>query len=324
MSEPLILYGSPASPYSMKVLAALRYRRIPHRFVTRYGREIFEQVRAPVIPVAHFPSGEWMNDSTPLLLRLEAEHTGRSLRPPTPVEAFLCDLIEDFADEWGTKLMFYYRWAPEADRMFNALSIVSDSAPSIGRQALIAQAEMFAARQTGRLPMVAGAGNVAAIEASAHAIFGILDALAPGFLFGGRPSAADFGWFGQMSQLVRDPTPRALVEQTYPFAAHWTRSLLDLSGLEGEWGGEAYAPMAKLAARLYLPFLAANAEAAAGESEVRMTVEGHPYAQAPFKYQVRCLETLRAGFAGLTAADQTRVGAILDHPSAVAILKSTR
>ena len=50
-----------------------------------------------------------MNDSTPLIRRLEDEFIGRGARPSDPALAWLCDLLEDWADEWVTKAMFHYR-----------------------------------------------------------------------------------------------------------------------------------------------------------------------------------------------------------------------
>ena len=109
---PYTLHGLNPSPYSVKMRAILRYRRLP--FVWRStGDPRAITVKAhlpPVIPVLAFPDGRMMNDSTPLAYALEREHPGqRSIIPDDSAHAWLNDLLEDFADEWVTKMMFHYR-----------------------------------------------------------------------------------------------------------------------------------------------------------------------------------------------------------------------
>ena len=76
-------------------------------------------------------------------------------------------------------------------------------------------------------------------------------------------------------------------------------------------GGWAEA-LLKIAGELYLPFLVANADAfARGLERLDMKVWGLPYALAPFKYQVKCLEQLRSKFAALGDQDRAALQPIL-------------
>jgi glutathione S-transferase len=110
--EPLAILGAPGSPYSRKLRAVLRYRRIPHRWMIRGSRS---DVGTPDPPVALLPvlvlpgrggADEAAIDSTPLIRRLESMHEGRSVIPSDPAIAFVDALLEYYADEWVTKMMF--------------------------------------------------------------------------------------------------------------------------------------------------------------------------------------------------------------------------
>ena len=114
----LPLRGSPGSPYTRKMLAVLRYRRIPYRFLQADSPDL-PKPKVGLIPVFYFPdeSGELQAevDSTPIIRRLEQEYPGRSVIPDDPATAFINYLLEDYGDEWLTKAMFHYRWYYQDD-----------------------------------------------------------------------------------------------------------------------------------------------------------------------------------------------------------------
>jgi len=92
----------------------------------------------------------------------------------------------------------------------------------------------------------------------------------------------------------------------------------DTSGVEGEWWpferAMAGAPrdLLALAGELYLPFLTANERAwSKGLERLEMRVWELDYTLAPFKYQVKCLATLRERFGALDADSQARLEPIL-------------
>jgi hypothetical protein len=140
------------------------------------------------------------------------------------------------------------------------------------------------------------------------------------YLFGSRPSLADFAWFGQLSEMATDPTPMRIMRAKAPFTDHWIRRLDDASGVEGEWypreralGGMAEA-LLQIAGELYLPFLVANAEAfAKGVDRLEISAWGLPYTLAPFKYQVKCLQQLREKFAALNAEGRAALRPVLER-----------
>ena len=64
--------------------------------------------------------------------------------------------------------------------------------------------------------------------------------------------------------------------------------------------------------RTYAPFMIANADAlTSAADEVVCEVDGGVYRQAPFKYQGKCLEWLRADYRALAEHDRNRVDAVL-------------
>lgn len=311
------LYGAIASPYSMKMRSLLRYRRIPFVWVDGEAvAEALKHVRAPVIPVLEYPDGHFANDSTPLIYELEARHEGRSVVPRDPAQAFLAHLLEDFADEWMTKPMFGYRWLEDVDQIQMSRWLAFDRLHGGGLNRSQSEAEAFRARQVGRMSIVGCTReNFPLIEASARAVLTALEAHVTDsfFLFGSRPSLAEFALYGQLSQLGTDPTPQAMMRAEYPYAYRWLAHMDDLSGHDGEWSAEPSAcalELVRISGEVYAPFLAANAAAIeAGESEFGFEALGHSYAQGTFKYQVKCLADLRARYAALSDADRTRAAA---------------
>jgi glutathione S-transferase len=314
------LYGALGSPYSQKLRALLRYRRLPFVWVDEGARrqEALAKVRAPVIPVLEYPDGHFANDSTPLIYDLEARHAERGVVPPDPAQAFVAHLIEDFADEWLTKGMFGWRWLAEVDQVQMSRWLSFDNLKGGGLAASQGFAAAFRERQVGRMAIVGcTAENFPLIEASTRAVLAALErhVVERHCLFGTRPSLAEFGLFGQLSQLGTDPTPQAMMRADYPYTYRWLAHLDDMSGVEGDWE-PGFAPvvreLVRIAGDVYAPFLRANAEAAeAGEAEFTMTAMGMPYRQKTSRYQVKCLADLRSRYATLDTAARNAADEVL-------------
>src|SRR5215472_10739709 len=114
------LIGSTASPYAIKLRALMRYRRIPFDWVimTKTLRKQTEHLRPNLIPVLQYPNGTFHGETTTLAYDLESRHYGRSVIPEDKAVVFICDLLEDLADEWAVKPLFLYRWWEPEDQIY--------------------------------------------------------------------------------------------------------------------------------------------------------------------------------------------------------------
>jgi glutathione S-transferase len=332
MSEaPLKIVGAHGSPYSRKLRAVLRYRRIPYRWIVRSSKQDREIPAVPValIPVLVFPAAgdtpeEAMIDSTFQIRRLEERRRERSVIPADPAIAFLDFLIEDYADEWLTKAMFHFRWAYDAD-VENAAAILPRWARTDAPEEVIEKfSSVFRERQIGRLAVVGSNESTGpVIEASYRRLLHALDSLLreQPFVMGERPGTADFGLFGQLSQLALfDPTPAAIAMKESPRVVAWCHGVEDLSGLEvsdADWLTRDTAPKTLRAllaevGRGYAPFLVANSAAIErGESRMECEIDDRPWAQKSFPYQAKCLGWLREARAALNPDDRNAADAFL-------------
>ena len=342
LAVPIALKGAPGSPYTRKMLALLRYRRIPHRFLQRsvHGGDDngLPQPKVSLLPTFYFPteSGELeaVVDSTPIIRRLEGMALGRSVLPPDPALAFIDALLEDYGDEWLTKAMFHYRWRYAAD-IERGGEILPRWGNLTGSDAEIAPMSAFIReRQVGRLHVVGSNDTTApTIEASYRRFLKLFDAhIRNGpFLFGRRPSAGDFALFGQLTQLTGfDPTPMAIAFQTAPQVCAWVAVVEDLSGLdpaEAHWFERDALPetLRSLLAevgRVYVPALLANAAAVnAGAEEVCTEIDGRPWRQKPFPYQAKCLQWLRHEHARLDSEERNFVNGLLEGTGCAALFR---
>src|SRR5712671_1089021 len=319
------LIGSTASPYAIKLRALMRYRRIPFDWVimTKPLRAATAHLGPMLIPVLQYPDGSFRGETTTLAYDLEARHSDRSVIPEDKAVAFVCDLLEDVADEWAVKPLFLYRWWDPEDQAYVSRWAGEEWSTSQAETGSAEEIEDFRKRQISRMAILgATAENKPLLEESYRKI---LAAFEPhvgmnGYLFGSRPSLADFAWFGQLSQMATDPTPMRIMREHAPFTDHWVRRLDDASGVDGAWqpreralSGMAEA-LLKIAGELYLPFLAANAEAfAKGVERLEINVWDLPYALSPFKYQVKCLDLIRSKFASLDAEHRTALRPVLER-----------
>ena len=341
MTNPIDLIGAPGSPYTRKMLSLMRYREIPFRVHWTTGEvpEGFPKPKVGLLPTYFLPGKggelEAVTDSTPLIRRFEKGYEGRSVIPPSPVLAFLNDLIEDYGDEWLTKAMFHYRWAHEADYKNAGPLLIYWGRSVIDDEAAQGLSDHFTKRQIDRLYVVGSNETTAPIIEAAYVRFvGILDRLIAqkGYVLGGRPCSADFAIFGQMTQLgIIEPTSAKITRDISARVRAWLDRMDDLSGVspkdddwfEVETLKEALGPLLSEIGRTYTPVMLANAKAVmVGEKTFETRVDCAPWTQPTFKYQAKTLGWIREAYFDLKSKDQKRVDEILQGTGCEALFET--
>ena len=332
--------GSLSSPFSVKMRAIMRYRRLPHDWIlnTKEVQERTKHIKPPIIPKVHFPdepADVWHVDSSPMAYLLEERHKARSILPDDPAHAFLTHLLEDFGDEWGTKMMFHYRWVGEdkgGDTDYVGHLMLYPGTGPASDDDLAETARKFRDWQVPLWP-VAGIEpqNVPLIEAMFGRIVDAWDLVLRDqhFLFGSRPSLGDFGFYGQLYQCFWNPASFKVMVQRSRRLVPWLTIIDDASGVEGDWIApdaplcDGVKALLWLAGEVYLPYLNATLEAIeAGRDRLEITVlDGMVHSQKPMKYHARCLQVLREKLAALGETDRRKVERLLDGTAAWRYLK---
>lgn len=323
MSDVHRIFGAEVSPYSVKVRSYLRYKGIPHRWIVRSlatQAEFQKYAKLPLIPLVVTPEERGLQDSTPILETLEARHPKPALQPEDPTLAFLSTLLEEFADEWGNKWMFHYRWARKVDQDSAAERIAKTMAPGLAGAELAKMAAGVAQRMVERVWFVGSSEATAPrIEASYREALELLEKhlAAHPYLFGQRPALADFGLSGQLFCCSTDPTPGRILREHAPSVAAWVERMLSPGTANGFATWESLAAtleplLARQVGRLFLPWSDANARAiAAGREEFSVTLDGAPWTQKPQKYHAKSLAELRRKYAA--ASPNAALDAILER-----------
>ncbi len=315
MAESYTVIGSEESPYSVKVRSYFRYKGIAHEWRGRdEAQELFARhARLPLIPLVVTPDDTGMQDSTPIIEKMEQAVPEPGIDPPGTVAAFVSALIEEFGDEWGNKWMFHMRWAREIDQLTVSRRFAANAGGDVE-----ARAQAIRERMVPRVWFVGSNDTTAPlIERSLAEALPILDAhlASRPYLFGARPAFGDFGLWGQIYEAGRDPTAGEMVREA-PNVVAWVERMLSPQSL-GEF--EPWADVAptltplltELIGGWFLPWSVANARAiAAGDDDFDVTLKGNRWTQKPQKYHARSLGALKAKYAAV--AGDAELDALLE------------
>ena len=323
--NPIPIVGNPASPYTRKMLALMRYRRIPYAvewgdpraLIKKMGLEEPKPILLPVLVFNIDGKNKAITDSTPIIRHLENEFSLRRVVPSDPKLNFLNYVLEDFGDEWVTKYMFHYRWHFEDDieKAGTVLPLMHDV--SLENKSHLEFKKYFSELQTSRL-WVVGSNNKTApiIEESYKRFLNQLEtclSINP-FLFGKRPSSSDYAIYGQLTQLIGfDPTSSAIAHNISPRAISWIDQMEDLSGLnvhEEDWitfeqAERNLSNIFEEIGKVYMPALLANSNAInQNEKTWTANIDGAEWNQKSFPYQAKCLQWINNEFEVLGNDDQ--------------------
>ncbi len=112
---PYVYHGADVSYFSGKARPALIQKGLHWSEVRPRMREIVENTGVAFIPVLVTPEGEYWQDTSEILDRLEARVPEPPLFPSTPVQRIAAYLIELYGDELGVLPAMHYRWSfPES------------------------------------------------------------------------------------------------------------------------------------------------------------------------------------------------------------------
>ena len=266
MSSPHYrVHGMMQSYFTRKMTGYLDYKRIPWLF-RRYPPINPAAAAAGFtggVPAMETPAGEFMWDSTSMIHHLELRFPEPTVLPDDPVLRFLCYIVEDAADEWFYRPAVGSRWHFAENNAVGGYELARDMsarAPVSCDQAL---AMVGAHVRSSCPPLGVTAENIQHwIDEVLRPWMRVLGAhLAEhSYLFGARPSLADFGLFGgNAAHFVNDPLCRRWTEEDAPAVVHHTHRLLEPEDQDfGPWDSDVsptlIAVLAELG-RMYLPWV---------------------------------------------------------------------
>jgi glutathione S-transferase len=335
------LYGSHASLFTGKVRAYLNWKAVPYEDCA-VDEEVMKtiilpHVGWPVVPVVQTPDSRIVQDTADIIVDIEATHPTPSVMPDGPVQQFASYLMQVYADQWLVLPAMHYRWNYNEDWAYTEFGRATH--PDATPQEQHAIGKKRGIRFRGMVPTLGiDAATIPGVEASYEAFLtefaqhlGTHD-----FVFGGRPSFADFALFGPLyAHLYRDPESRKIMERVAPPVARWVERTLNASdrrsGLVGNDDIPAtLLPMFKRHATEHLPVLQATNDMFAAWCETAVSGDLVPRAFGMVPFQVEgCdgqtvaqsfslfrLQAALDAFDALSGDDRTKAETFLDQINA--------
>jgi len=238
------LYGQRLSWYSTKVRSYLLFKGIDFfeqsPTVFNYYGTIRWRFGDPAMPVAVMPDGQWVQDSSIIIERLEERYPQPSVVPASPRQRFAAFLLELWADEFWHVGAVHTRWShPENFPLWEA-EMTHGFAPGLPR---FLQRKLAALPRKMMLDYLPQLGivrqQVPLIERWIDVQLDALDAhfATMPYLLGSRASIADFALFGPLDgHIYWDVSSRGPLIESRPHLHAWIQRLSVRTPLP--WPGE--------------------------------------------------------------------------------------
>jgi len=259
------VHGMMQSYFTRKMTAYFDYKGIPWLF-RRFPGVSAASASAGFpggVPVVETPAGEFMWDSTPMLHHLEHLFPEPSVIPVDPVQRFLCYVVEDIADEWLYRVAVGSRWYFGENHGVGGFELARDISVRMPTTCDQAYSGVGAHVRSSCGPLGVNEGNIQTWidEVLRPWLRGLGAHLAQRpFLFGDRPSLADFALFGgNAAHFINDPLCRRWTDEDAPSVVQHTHRLFEPEDEAfGGWTDDCPDSLIALladAGRLYLPWV---------------------------------------------------------------------
>jgi len=261
------VHGMMQSYFTRKMTGYLDYKRIPWLFRRFAGNspEAMAAGFAGGVPVVETPKGEFMWDSTAMIHHLELRFPQPSVLPDDPMQRFLCYVVEDAADEWFYRPAVGTRWHFAENAGVGGFELARDISIGLPVSCDQAYAVVGAHVRSSCAPLGVTEDNIQLwvdeVLRPWMRVLGAHLALRP-YLFGARPSLADFALFGgNAAHFVNDPLCRRWVDEDAPGVVQHTHRLFEPEDQDcGAWDdpGDVPETLINLLAHLgnvYLPWV---------------------------------------------------------------------
>ena len=229
------VFGLNQSYFTRKVVGYLDHKRIAWA-LRRTGGTPPDMVARGFpggIPALETPDGELMWDSTAMIGYLERRFPEPAVLPADPALLFLCYLIDDLCDEWLYRPAVGSRWFIDENARLGGYELGRDMSVQLPVTADQAHAMSGAFVRSSCGPLGVSAENIGSwidevLRPWMRVLGQHLESASTPYLFGTRPSLADFAVFGGCAaHFANDPACRRWMDEDAPALVRHTHRILE-------------------------------------------------------------------------------------------------